>query len=173
MIQLVPFTRDDFADLISWTDSPETLMQYAGPIYSFPLTEEQLMAALADAQRMFYTVVETATARRIGHAEIYKGTEKAFLCCIYIGNKAFRNRGLGYEVVSRLLEIVFIDLGYRRAELNVFDWNEPAIRCYRKAGFKPDPAKEGVRKIGEQSWRVINMYLRKSTWLRTAKKQVP
>lgn len=42
MIRLEHFGRQDFDSLISWIDSPELLMQWAGTDFKYPLNEEQL-----------------------------------------------------------------------------------------------------------------------------------
>ena len=42
MIRLKPFTARDFLRLINWMDSERELVQFAGPTFSFPLTEKQL-----------------------------------------------------------------------------------------------------------------------------------
>jgi len=42
MIKLEPFTSKDFLRLINWMDSERELVQFAGPIFSYPLTENQL-----------------------------------------------------------------------------------------------------------------------------------
>jgi len=38
MITLEPFDREDFERLINWVDNEEILVQFGGPIFSFPLT---------------------------------------------------------------------------------------------------------------------------------------
>ncbi len=43
MIKLEPFEKEDFDQLISWTDSEKLLIQFAGPDYTFPLTTQQLI----------------------------------------------------------------------------------------------------------------------------------
>ena len=39
MIELHSFSREDFSRLIGWADSPEFLMQWAGPIFTHPWLE--------------------------------------------------------------------------------------------------------------------------------------
>ena len=42
MIELKPFTENDFPIFKSWIHSEEELFQFAGPIFTYPLTDEQL-----------------------------------------------------------------------------------------------------------------------------------
>ncbi len=51
MVELQYFERSDFQQLINWIDSPEFLLQWGGPNFSFPLTEEQLENYLIDANK--------------------------------------------------------------------------------------------------------------------------
>ena len=42
MIELKPFTENDFEIFKAWAANAEELFQFAGPVFSFPLTDEQL-----------------------------------------------------------------------------------------------------------------------------------
>ena len=48
MIKLVQFENTDFDRLISWVYSEEFMIQFAGPIFTFPLTTEQLELYVSD-----------------------------------------------------------------------------------------------------------------------------
>ncbi|MGQ9667827.1 MAG: GNAT family N-acetyltransferase [Anaerolineae bacterium] len=54
---------------------------------------------------------------------------------IAIGEKRFWNRGLGTKAVRTLLRFAFLELNLHRVELEVYDFNPRAMRCYEKAGF--------------------------------------
>ena len=68
MITLQAFTPDDFECLKSWIDSEATLMQFAGPIFRYPLTDEQLHTYLAEPQRRAFKALYHQQV--IGQAEI-------------------------------------------------------------------------------------------------------
>lgn len=76
MIKLEPFTRTDFNRLISWIDSEEFLIQFAGPIFTFPLTTEQLELYITDKNRFPFKVIKPETGVVIGHSEIYNSENK-------------------------------------------------------------------------------------------------
>jgi RimJ/RimL family protein N-acetyltransferase len=46
-------------------------------------------------------------------------------------------------------------------ELNVFDWNTSAIRCYEKTGFKINSEKSATFKVGDKEWLALNMQVNK------------
>ena len=166
MIELIPFATTDFDTLIAWVDSEETLVQFAGRFFKYPLTAEQLATYIKDKKRHIYKVVYVPTGITIGHAEIcFKdGENTALLCRICIGVKNFRGKGYGQQITNRLLRISFEELGAEKAELNVFDWNKAAITCYRKAGFEINPSKTYTREVNGKTWTALNMTLAKAHW---------
>lgn len=55
---------------------------------------------------------------------------------IFIGEEDCRNKGYGAEVIELLLDYAFNQLRCHNMDLGVFDFNERAINCYKKVGFK-------------------------------------
>ena len=47
-----------------------------------------------------------------------------------------QNQGLGFEVLTKLIDYGFNELHLEEINLDVFSHNERAIRCYRKLGFE-------------------------------------
>ena len=164
MIRLGPFAKADFNKLISWVDSEEDLIQFAGPIFKFPLTERQLEKYLEDKNRFAFKVIETDPEQTIGHCEIYLTEETAKLCRILIGEKSFRGKGLGLQIVNDLLEISFAHFDRPFIELNVYDWNVGAIKCYEKAGFAINKNKTSIIEVKGMLWNSLNMTIDKATW---------
>jgi RimJ/RimL family protein N-acetyltransferase len=167
MIKIEPFGIMDFEQLISWVDSEETLIQFAGPIFTYPLTTKQLMQYMQDKNRYAYKVMDVLKDQTIGHAEIYLlNSHTAILCRLIIGNPKHRGKGLGQEIVSHILNIAFTQLGVEKTELNVFDWNTSAIKCYEKTGFVINPGKTKKREVKGQTWMALNMSIDKINWHR-------
>ena len=54
---------------------------------------------------------------------------------VIIGHKAHLAKGYGSEAVELLVSFAFDELGLHRLFLRVFDFNERAIRSFRKCGF--------------------------------------
>ncbi len=55
---------------------------------------------------------------------------------IFIGEESNRSKGYGTEAMKLLVDYGFNILGLHNIDLNVFDFNEQAIRAYEKVGFK-------------------------------------
>ena len=165
MINLEQFTKDDFSCLISWVDNEETLIQFAGTIFSFPLTHQQPEIYLVDKNRNAYKVVNAEDRTTVVHAEIYTLHDGvARLCRIIIGNPEFRGREIGQKIVNELLDISFNNCGAASASLNVFDWNIPAIRCYEKSGFVLNKDNTKTTIVKDKVWTSVNMKITKIAW---------
>lgn len=165
MIKLEQFTNKDFSRLISWVKSEEELIQFAGPLFAYPLTEDQLEKYLENRNTNAYKIVEQSSQKVIGHCEIYLTETSAKLCRILIGEKSFRGKGFGFEVVTLLVEKCFNEFSYSQAELNVYDWNSSAIKCYEKAGFVVNTNKSKTIAVGGNLWKSNNMTLTKKDWI--------
>lgn len=55
---------------------------------------------------------------------------------IFIGDKENRGKGYGSETLELLLSYGFNHLNLNNIMLTVYSFNEPAIFCYKKVGFK-------------------------------------
>ncbi len=169
MIQLLPFSEDDFDRFISWIDSEKMMYQFAGPIFSYPVAHDQLIKYISDQDRKAFSVIEIKSNSVIGHCEINaidKVNRKARICRVLIGNKNCRNKGLGQLIIKQLLDIGFNELDLHRIDLGVFNFNEIAIKCYENCGFK----KEGLLRdsfiIEGEFKSVYNMSILRSEWMR-------
>lgn len=55
---------------------------------------------------------------------------------IFIGNKNYWHKGFGFDAMSLLIDYGFSYLNLHNIFLQVYSFNENAINCYRKLGFK-------------------------------------
>lgn len=159
MIQLEKFDKKFYSELIDSVKDAKELMQFAGPEFVFPLTEEQIEKSLSDEKRIAFRVVNTSNNLTIGHCEIYFADDFAKLGRILIIDKTHRGKGFGEQTVKLLLDFISKNSKQTKVELNVFDFNVNAIKCYEKAGFVINPDKKRIRKVEEETWTALNMVL--------------
>ncbi len=164
MIRIEPFDKTDYDRLISWVGNADDLMQFAGPGFSFPLTIAQLDDAAGNVNRLAFRVVDIETNAVVGHAEIMLKQESAVLCRLLVGSDTMRGKGIGTALVRGLLRIAFTEFQQNLVELNVFDFNSAAIRCYQNAGFKINQEKTTVREWNDKIWTAVNMKISKDEW---------
>ena len=61
---------------------------------------------------------------------------------IFIGEEKYRSKGYGSEAINLILEYGFRYINLHNINLSVNSYNERAIKCYEKVGFK----KSGFRR---------------------------
>lgn len=72
-------------------------------------------------------------------------------------------------VVHKMLEKLFIERDFQYADLNVFDWNVGAIKCYEKVGFAINDNIRNTQNYNGKRWTAINMVITKKDWLENLK----
>ncbi len=179
-VDLVPFERRDFARLRSWITSPEFLLQWAGPIFDYPLDDSQLenyvrIAESAAPLRRIYRAENKHDRAVIGHIEldhVDPRNKSATVCRVLVGQPSLRRKGVGMQMMQKLLGIGFEKLGLHRIDLVVFDFNEAAIRCYEKAGFVREGCLRESRRMGHEYWTLYQMSILEQEW-RLMQTQIP
>ncbi|GLB51457.1 GNAT family N-acetyltransferase [Neptunitalea chrysea] len=163
VLRLQSFSKIDFQRLINWIDNEKELIQFAGTIFTWPLTNNQLEDYINDSSRYVYKAMYNGKV--IGHAEIYKeNAETARLCRILIGDTTYRGKGLGKELMEQLLHVAFTELHVNYVHLNVYHWNVRAIKCYEKCGFQFTKGVSQLVFFAGEEWKALNMHIRQPAW---------
>ena len=160
MIILEKFEEVDFDRLISWVDSEESMIQFSGPIFDYPITHRQLVNYRNTKNRLVYKVVDADSKEVIGHAELNNIDHKnrsAKICRILVGGKQQRNKGYGKAIINESIHIVFEDLKFHRLDLAVYDFNQQAIKCYKDCGFEIEGLFIDNKKVGNDYWSTYTM----------------
>lgn len=175
MIRLESLQKEDFKKIVEWNEghSAEFLLQWAGPVYEYPLTEEQLERyfdnyVIKEKDTLFvYKIINVETSEMVGTIELNEkdrtnkiGRIGRFL----IGEESYRGKGTGKEALKEAIRIGFEKLKLNKITLGVFDFNISAIRCYESVGFVIEEYKESYRKIGNDYWNLYEMGITKERW---------
>jgi RimJ/RimL family protein N-acetyltransferase len=156
------FRLDDGGALISWASTPDELLQWSGPHFSFPLDREQLReyAASAGEGRRLISGVRTGTDAVVAHAELnlLKEHDLGQIRRVAVAPEQ-RGMGIGLALIRWLVDLSFSELGLNRLELVVFSFNDRARRCYEAAGFREEGRARQARKASEGYWDLIYMAL--------------
>jgi RimJ/RimL family protein N-acetyltransferase len=166
MIELSKLEQNDFTIFKSWIKNQDELFQFAGPIFKFPVTDDQLLRYINDSKRIAYKVRLIESNEIIGNAELNFENPLPRLSRILIGNKAYRNKGLGKIIVNKMLEKLFFEYNFQQVDLNVFDWNKAAIKCYQSVGFVINPDIVYRHNCNNEIWTAINMTISKKDWIK-------
>jgi RimJ/RimL family protein N-acetyltransferase len=175
MVKLKYFESIDFKQLIDWIDSPQFLLQWGGPAFSYPLTENQLEKYIENANNnnsdtLIYKVIDNETGNVIGHislGKIDRINKSARVGKVLVGDKNVRGKGVGKLLMEEILKVAFDELNLHRVSLGVFDFNLSAIACYEKAGFIKEGLLRDSRKNDDEYWNLWEMSILENEWLET------
>lgn len=74
--------------------------------------------------------IGTVSLERINH------THRTATLGIFIGDKEYLSKGYGTEAIRLLLDYGFNYMNLHSIKLNLMSFNERALKCYKKCGFK-------------------------------------
>ena len=173
MIRLEYFTPDDFRQLINWLDNEELLVNWAGSLFSFPLTWQSMdwyissTNDLASSDAFVYKVVEVESGDVIGHISlggISRKNRAGRISRVLIGNGKHKGKGYCKAMIKAILKIGFEDLNLHRISLGVYDFNTAAIKCYKSSGFSVDGVSRDVLLHQHEWWSLVEMSILEDEW---------
>lgn len=175
MIKLDLIEKEDLEKIIEWNANKpaDYLLKWAGPMYSYPLTLTQVEKYFfnnvkKDNSNIFvYKIQLINTDEIIGTIELRevdKSNKSGKVCRFLIGNENFRGKGIGTKALKEALRIGFKYFQFEKITLQVYDFNNSAIKCYENAGFMKEKFLENVSKSSTGYWNIYNMAISKIEW---------
>jgi RimJ/RimL family protein N-acetyltransferase len=83
---------------------------------------------------------------------------------IGLGERDYWGRGYGTDAMNVLLRFAFHELNLHRVNLDVFEYNPRAIRCYEKVGFKHEGRMRACLNRDGRRWDLVYMGILRSEW---------
>ncbi len=171
-----PFRLKDASIVLSWVKSESEMFQWAGPVFTWPLTQAHFHRYLAAAKTkspVLYPFGLYNGSTILGYCEI-SNYDRRFNCAnasrVIISPKR-HNEKLGQYMIGQLLTFGFEQLSLNRIGLGVFDFNTAAIKCYTKVGFALDGTLRQSIKVGESYWNCHIMSVLRDEWRPTESPQ--
>jgi RimJ/RimL family protein N-acetyltransferase len=132
--------REDVPTFVRWFNDVE-VRRYLEMYLPMSRAEEETWfeGYLQDAMRRIFAI-ETDEGVHIGNIGLHDidwKNRNAFLG-IVIGEREYWGRGYGTDAVLALLGFAFGEMNLHRIHLSVYEFNERAIRCYEKCGFRQE-----------------------------------
>jgi len=164
-VTLRPHSSETLPALKRWYADPE-LVRLARH-RNAPLTGEEVDRLVRErfttAQMLAFALYERVDQAEqligsctLANLDIENGTATFHLM---IGEPDARGRGLGSEATKLVTRFAFSELGLHRISLTLFAFNEPALRCYLKAGFTVEGRmRDAITRDGRR-WDEIQMGL--------------
>ena len=131
-----PFSEKHFDLIIEWVDSEALMMQYSGPDFDYPWSQEVLSQYLNEVHDRERFIFSHENEPR-GYGEIlHNGEFQPRLGRLLIGGEENRGKGYGQLLIQDLIAYLQESKPGKPIYLYVYTDNYGAIRAYEKAGFK-------------------------------------
>jgi RimJ/RimL family protein N-acetyltransferase len=131
--------------------------------------ERFFAARVVGPDALSMAIHERATGRLVGTCAFSQldGDNGSALYHITIGEKDAWSQGFGSEATQLMLDHAFGVLGLHRIALFVFEFNERAIRAYRRCGFVVEGrSRESIYRDGRW-WDELAMSVLEADWRRS------
>ena len=132
--------------------------------------ERFFAARVVGPDALAMAVHERSTGRLIGTCAFSQldGDNGSALYHITIGESDAWGHGYGTEATQLMVDHAFVALGLHRIALFVFEFNERAIRAYRRSGFVAEGrSRESIWRDGRW-WDELAMSVLESDWRRAS-----
>lgn len=137
-IYLSPRSVEDAEKYAEWLNDFETT-DYTGRSHEIITieAERKYLEEKIDEQSVF-AIVEKSNDKLIGTVGLHRVNHfrRTATLGIFIGDKESRNKGYGTEAIKLILEYGFKYLNLNNIKLDLMEFNERALACYKKCGFK-------------------------------------
>ncbi|MEI2300918.1 GNAT family N-acetyltransferase [Ensifer sp. MJa1] len=154
--------------MLDWFADVGAVVQWGGPGLSFPLKVAHLEAMLAEtetAEPARWMFAGLASSKLAGHAQVALDWQNGVgrLSRVAI-NSQVRGRGLAKPFLREVVDRFFTNPAFERLELNVYTFNEAAIRTYHNLGFREEGVRRSSVKVGDTRWDTAIYGLLRSEW---------
>lgn len=169
-ITLREYRREDYNWIRKWANDSD-ITNTLSDIFLYPHTEQDSEAFLnmmidgASKSRGF-VIADKQTLAYIGQIDLHHidWKNRSAVLGIVIGRKDLLGVGYGKEAIQLMKGFVFESLNLNRLELEVYEFNERAHRCYVSCGFKEEGRlRQKMYKDGKY-WDVIVMSILKEEY---------
>jgi diamine N-acetyltransferase len=150
LVYIRPLILDDAKVSYAWRNDP-SIWVYTNFRRPYPITPEIETSWLAGAldkqdQRRFAICIEELNTY-IGNVQLLDITERSAELHLFIGDKSYWGKGLGYQATMLILKYAFFELKLEHVYLRVHPANIPAIAIYEKAGFEITKKDDGLMRM--------------------------
>lgn len=138
-IYLSPVNEADCEQYVHWLNDFEISdrLGLSSSVTSFRSEKEWIDENTSKGNHV-YGIILAENNEIIGNIGIenIQNTNRCADVGLFIGEEKYRNKGYGAEALRLACKYAFDKLNLHSLHLSVFDFNERAIACYKKVGFK-------------------------------------
>ena len=158
---LSPCSAEDATKWAEWDNDLAVTIPLGDEAYT-PESLVKEMDQLAESNRHqahVFSIVAHDGDTLIGRCMLFSvnHVDRTAMLGICIGEKGYWNKGFGEEAIRLLLDYGFNLLNLNSIMLGTFAFNERAIRCYKKVGFREMGRRRQARIIAGQAYDAVLM----------------
>lgn len=169
-IMLREYRKDDLPWIRQWVNNPD-IVSTLSDIFLYPHALESTEAFLnavmdGTSDSRGFVIADLATEAYIGQLNLdsIDWKNRVGRIGIVIGDPEHLGLGYGTEAMRLLIRFAFREMNLNRLELDVYDFNDRAYRCYLNCGFKEEGRLRERQYKNGRYVDVIQMGLLKSEW---------
>lgn len=165
-MRLRPYIHSKDYDYIhKWINDERMHALWCANLVPYPMTEEKLQGVLQKDAADWGGCAYVATAddgALLGFFVLSVNviSNSGFLKFVIVNNK-FRGKGYGARMIKLIQKYAFEIAGVSSIQLNVFDVNTSARKCYARNGFVEDSFAENAFTFHDESWGRCHMVVSK------------
>ncbi|TPW27140.1 GNAT family N-acetyltransferase [Pararhizobium mangrovi] len=164
-----PFRLSDADTVVGWFKTAREVATWGSPARRFPLDTVEIAGFFAEtggerpAKRMW--IGEDANGHAAATATTFLNWDQAIARMALIGvDPACRGQGLALPFLRDVVDATMDSAPFARLELNVYTFNEPAIRTYERLGFVREGVHRSSARFGSERWDTAHMAMLRDEW---------
>lgn len=143
-IMLREYRSDDLASIRRWVNDA-SIVSHLSDIFLYPhplQASEQFLADILEgrSEGRGFVIADPETEAYIGQINLDRidWKNRVGFIGVVIGEAHNLGKGYGTDAMNVLIDFAFLELNLNRLELEVYDFNERARRCYVACGFREE-----------------------------------
>lgn len=158
---LSPVAVEDAEQWTEWLNDLDVALPLGSEAQSLLSRDKhaEYISSCIGSQDPIFAIVDLTSNQPIGRGILFNVNRVDRNCMVglFIGNKELWGQGYGEDALSLLLDFGFNLLNLHNIWLGVYEFNQRAIACYRKLGFREVGRRRQVRIIGDKKFDVVLM----------------
>ncbi len=139
--------ENDIPFIVKWLSDQNVLQYYEGR--DNPFDEEKVRSVFLNKEEWVTMCIVEYEDKEIGYIQFYEldddgkveygyknTSEKLYGMDQFIGEVDYWNKGIGSQLISAMIDYLTKNLHADKVVMDPQTWNERAIACYMKCGFK-------------------------------------
>lgn len=158
-IYLSPRNADDVEIFTEWMND-FFVTDYIGRSNAImTLQEEKECLENMNNDKSVFAIIDSKTDKIIGTVGLHNvdNINRTATLGIFIGNRNYLSKGYGTEAIQLILDFGFNYLNLNNIDLDVMEFNQRAVKCYKKCGFKEIGRRRKCKFINGKYYDSISM----------------